>query len=108
MISFHEWAARSGREALAVGPPRAQVRPWQSHSRPACPQAPGAHRLLRTTATLPAPDSPRSLLQEACFYRQEKPLPIIFAFDLNCLKKLIRHMFTMCFIQLSPECFLTI
>lgn len=31
-----------------------------------------------------------------------------FAFDLDCLKKLIRHMFTMFFIQLSPECFLTI
>lgn len=37
-----------------------------------------------------------------------KPFPIVFAFDLNCLKKLIRHMFTMSFIQLSPECFLTI
>lgn len=31
-----------------------------------------------------------------------------FAFDLDCLKKLIRHMFTIFFIQLSPECFLTI
>lgn len=31
-----------------------------------------------------------------------------FASDLDCLKKLIRHMFTMFFIQLSPECFLTI
>lgn len=38
-----------------------------------------------------------------------KRFPIIFfVFDLDCLKKLIRHMFPMFFIQRSPECFLTI